>query len=102
MTTREIDPSTPVLVGCGDVTDLTTPATDASSPIDLIAQAGRAALHDTGAAGIAGVVDTVAMLRMFADSAPRFSTTFGRSTNPPKSVAQRLGVNAARHIYTWN
>jgi len=102
MATSNIDPSTPVLVGCGDVTDLTTPATDARSPIDLIAQAGRAALDDTGAAGMAGVVDTVAMLRMFADTAPRFATSFGRSTNPPKSVAQRLGVNASRHIYTWN
>lgn len=102
MTTATIDPATPVLVGCGDVTDLTTPATDARAPIDLIARAGRLALDDTGASGMAAAVDTVAMLRMFADMPSRFSTPFGRSTNPPKSVAQRLGVNASRYIYTSN
>lgn len=99
---RMIEANTPVLVGCGDVTDLTTPATAARSPLDLIAQAGRKALDDAGAPGIGGVIDAVAMLRMFADAAPRFSTSFGRSTNPPKSVARRLGLNPARCIYTWN
>lgn len=97
-----IDPTTPILVGCGDVTDLTTPATDARSPLDLIAQAGRKALDDAGAPGLSGIIDAVAMLRMFADAAPRFSTSFGRSTNPPKSIANRLGLDPARCIYTWN
>jgi acetyl-CoA C-acetyltransferase len=95
-----IDGRMPVLVGCGDVTDHSTPAEQGRSPYDLIAQAGRLALHDTGAPGIAAAIDTVAMIRSFADTSPRFATTLGTSANPPRSLAQRLGLNAARHIYS--
>jgi acetyl-CoA C-acetyltransferase len=92
--------STPILVGCGDVTDLTTPVEAGRSPFDLIAQAGNAALADTGTPALAATIDTVAMLRLFSDTSPRYATKLGGSSNPPKSVARRLGLNAARHIYT--
>lgn len=93
-------PSTPVLVGCGDVTDTLTDAEAARSPYDLIAQAARLALADCGAPGIGAAFDTVAVIRQFADTSYRFATPFGSSTNPPHSVAQRLGLNASRHIYS--
>lgn len=104
MTSKDttIEDSTPILVGCGEVTDMTTPPEQARSPFDLIAQAGRLALDDTGSATIAGAIDTVAMLRRFSDTSHRFATKLGTSTNPPKSIARRLGIEAARHIYTWN
>ncbi|HKV04787.1 MAG TPA: acetyl-CoA acetyltransferase [Candidatus Acidoferrales bacterium] len=92
--------STPILVGCGDVTDLTTPVEAGRSPFDLIAEAGKLALADTGAPSLAATIDTVAMLRLFSDTSPRYSTKLGGSSNPPKSVAERLGINAARYIYT--
>jgi acetyl-CoA C-acetyltransferase len=92
--------STPILVGCGDVTDLTTPVEAGRSPFDLIAQAGKLALADSGAPSLPGTIDTVAMLRLFSDTSPRYATKLGGSSNPPKSVAQRLGINAARYIYT--
>ena len=95
-----VDGRMPVLVGCGDVTDLDTPADAGRSPYDLIAQAARLALQDSGAAGMAAAIDTVAMIRSFADTSPRFATKLGTSTNPPRSVAQRLGLNASRHIYS--
>jgi acetyl-CoA C-acetyltransferase len=91
-----------VLVGCGDVTDLDTPAGAGRSPYELIAQASRLALQDSGAAGIGAAIDTVAMIRSFADTSPRFATKLGTSANPPRSVAQRLGLNAARHIYSYS
>ena len=47
---------------------------------------------------MAQAIDTVAMIRSFADSLPRFATRLGTSTNPPRSVAQRLGLSAARHV----
>lgn len=94
--------STPVLVGCGDVTDLVTPIEAARSPFDLIAQAGRLALDDAGASELAKVIDTVAMLRLFSDTSHRFRTRLGTSSNPPKSVARRLGIHAGRYIYSWN
>lgn len=97
-----IENSTPILVGCGDVTDLTTPIEQGRSPFDLIAQAARLALEDAGAPGLAQAIDTVAMLRLFADTSHRFATKLGSSSNPPMSVARRLGLAPARCIYTWN
>ena len=99
---KPIDGRMPVLVGCGDVTDPDTPVSVGRSPYELIAQASRLALQDTGAAGIAAAIDTVAMIRGFADTSPRFATQLGTSANPPRSVAQRLGLNAARHIYSYS
>ena len=37
-----------------------------------------------------------------ADTSYRFASTIGTSTNPPRSVARRLGLNASRLVYTWN
>ena len=98
--TSPLPDTTPILIGCGDVTDLATPASNARSPFDLIAQAGRLALADTGAPGVAGIIDTIAMLRLFSDTSPRFRTTLGASSNPPKLIADRLGIAATRTIYT--
>src|SRR6185295_17706038 len=100
MQSPHVEDSTPILVGCGEVTDLTTPVEVGRSPFDLIAEAGRLALADAGGKGLAAAIDTVAMLRLFADSSFRFATELGTSTNPPKSIARRLGIDARRHIYT--
>jgi acetyl-CoA C-acetyltransferase len=94
--------NTPILVGCGDVTDLDTPIEAGRSPYDLIAQAGKLALADAGGRDLAGAIDTVAMLRSYKDTSHRFETRLGGSTNPPKSIARRLGLQASRHVYTWN
>jgi acetyl-CoA C-acetyltransferase len=94
--------STPILVGCGDVTDLTTPVATGRSPYDLMAQAAKIALSDAGAEGLSSAIDTVATLRVFSDTSHRFATKLGASANPPKSIANRLGLNASRYIYTWN
>ncbi len=97
------DPRTPILVGCGDVTDLTTPVAAGRSPYDLVAAAARHALADSGAAqALAAAIDTVAMLRSFADTSYRFASEIGTSSNPPLSVARRLGLRASRHLYSWN
>ncbi|HYL34711.1 MAG TPA: hypothetical protein VEV17_02225, partial [Bryobacteraceae bacterium] len=84
------------------MTDVSTPVEAGRSPWDLMAQAGAAALADAGAHGLLQAIDTVATLRLFSDTSHRFATKLGGSTNPPKSVADRLGIHAARHIYTWN
>jgi acetyl-CoA C-acetyltransferase len=97
-----LDERMPVLVGCGEVTDLDTPASAGRSPYELIAQAARLALHDCGASDIDAAIDTVAMIRSFADTSPRFATKLGTSANPPRSVAQRLELNAARYIYSYS
>lgn len=99
---RMLEDTTPILIGAGDVTDMTTPAEQARSPFDLIAEAGRRALADCSAPSLAGSIDTIAMLRLFADTSHRFATKLGTSTNPPRSVARRIGISPAREIYTWN
>jgi acetyl-CoA C-acetyltransferase len=98
----KLEDSTPILVGCGDVTDLTTPIDAGRSPFDLMTQAVKLALADAGALGLLETIDTVAALRLFSDTSHRFATKLGSSTNPPKSVADRLGIRAARYVYTWN
>lgn len=94
--------NTPILVGCGDLTDLDTPIERGRSPYDLIAGAGRLALADAGGTGLKEAIDTIAMLRSYKDTSHRFETRLGGSSNPPKSIADRLGLAASRHVYTWN
>lgn len=102
MTSTVPDLHTPILVGCGDITDIDTPVERGRSPYDLIAEAGRRALADAGGSGLAQAIDTVAMVRSYKDTSHRFATRLGGSANPPRSVAKRLGLDAGRYVYTWN
>lgn len=95
-------PPFPILVGCDALTDSSTPAEKARSPYDLMAAAARGAFSDTQSPTIHQAIDTVAVLRSYADTSHRFATVLGGSDNPPQSVAQRLGLSPTRHIYTWN
>ncbi len=96
------DDRTPILIGAGAVTDTSTPVEQARSPFDLVASAAQKALADCGAPGMAQAIDTIALLRFFSDTSFRFATKLGASTNPPRSVAKRLGIAPPREIYTWN
>ena len=97
-----IDDNTPILVGCGEITDTDTPASAGRPPYDLIAAAARQAIADTGCPAVADSIDTLAMLRSFADTSHRFASPLGGSSNPPASIARRLGIEPARLVYTWN
>ena len=92
-----IDPRTPVLVGVGQASDRTSPPDTAGSPLDLLARAGAAALADAGGRDIA--LDTVAVVRLFADSSPAFASPFGTYTNLPRSLAGRLGATPRTELY---
>jgi len=99
-TDTRIHDSTPILVGCGDITDTRTPFTAGRSPFDLIAEAARRAINDTGAPTLKDKIDTLAVVRLFADSSPRYASRLGTSSNPPKSIADRLHIAPARLLYT--
>src|SRR5206468_1557222 len=63
-----LDPRAPVVVGVGQASGrLGTPGDQGRSPVDLAADAARAALADSGAdpARIAAAIDTVAGVRQF-------------------------------------
>ena len=84
----------------GDVTDSTTPIEVGRSPFDLMSKLHGSRSMTRCASGLAEAIDTLAMLRLFSDTSPRFSTKFGGSRNPPRSISQRLGIHPSRHIYT--
>ena len=99
-----IDPRTPILVGCGQITDTTGQPSSKRSRVAFAAEAVAKALDDTGAK-IGGHmlghhVDALAVMEFFSDSSPRFASPFGRSTNPPKSVARRLHASPRTLLYS--
>ncbi|MDP9845460.1 acetyl-CoA acetyltransferase [Streptosporangium lutulentum] len=101
MTFEDIDPSTPVLVGVGQVSErIGEPGYRCLSSVELAAAAAREAIADTGAvaATVAAAVDTVAGVRQFEISVPGAPAPLGRSTNYPRSVAVRVGATPGRAI----
>ncbi len=92
----------PVLIGAGQITQREPDPAKALGPMDLIAAAGRAAADDAGAGqALLDALDTIVLLRSFSDTSWRFKSPFGGPSNPPKSLAARLGADRAKRlIYT--
>jgi len=95
----------PVLVGVGQITQREPDPSAALGPLDLMAAAARAAAADSGAANngqaLLDALDQLTVIRLFADTSHRFASPFGKQTNPPLSVARRIGAGAVRqHVYT--
>jgi acetyl-CoA C-acetyltransferase len=97
---RPLPPNTPVIVAASQcverLEDHAKPPF--SSPIDLAAQASYHALADAGLN--AGILDTIAVIRTFADTGGGWQAPFGRSSNPPASIARRLNAEPAHRIYS--
>ncbi len=97
----DLHPAATVLVGVGQASErLDEPGYRRRSPVDLAADAARAALADSGAdlAAVTAAIDTVAGVRQFEISHPAAPAPLGRSDNYPRSVAGRLGAVPARAI----
>lgn len=93
-----LDPRTPCLVGVAQYNGRVDNPLDALSPPDMLATVANAALADAG--NIAGAdIDTVAVIRMFADSGPAFASPFGSYSNLPRSLANRIGATPNSLIY---
>ena len=95
-----IDPRTPILVGCGQITDTTGKPSSERSNVAFCAEAANLALADAGTANLGRKIDAVAVLEFFPDISPRFASPFGRCSNPPKGVANRLGAAPRQLLYT--
>jgi acetyl-CoA C-acetyltransferase len=63
----------------------------------MLARVGAAAMADCGGRVIS--LDALAVVRLFADSSPSFSSPFGSHTNPPRSMARRMGRSPRRLLY---
>ena len=95
--------STPVIIGAGEYAERDIPLSRALPPMGIAARAAEAALRDAGGgvSRLAGLIDTLAVVRIFQDSRnrPRQDHGFGRAENPPAAVARRIGANPAHAIY---
>ncbi|WP_207884083.1 hypothetical protein [Acetobacter sacchari] len=94
-------PNTPVVIGVGQSVDrLDSPNYQCWSAADLAAQAARNAFADcTAPAALLARIDAIVTTRTFEDfyGAP---APFGKSSNFPRSVAKRLGINPPHAIWS--
>ncbi|WP_297004244.1 acetyl-CoA acetyltransferase [uncultured Corynebacterium sp.] len=91
------DPTTPVLIGVGQVADPVTAADyHRWSAADLAGEASSAAVTDAGVDP--SVIDTVAVVRQFEISTPLATAPLGKPDNMPRAVAARIGADPARAV----
>ncbi len=96
------DSRIPVLVGSAQFTQREPDPLRALSPLDLTAKVAMLAAEDSGAgARLIDALDSIVVIRSFSDTSWRFECPFGRYTNPPRSLAGRIGAhNTRRLVYT--
>ena len=93
---QDLDNNTPILVAAGQHVEREA---SLRSPMDIAAVAAKNALKDAGLSD-GSQIDTVAVVRLFSDSAPNWHSAFGRTNNPPQSIANRIGAKPAHRIYS--
>ncbi len=93
----------PIIIGVGGgvVEHLAADLMKSSSVQSLAAQAALEALKDAGEIKeLADNLDVVVAVRTLVDSSPMWLMPFGKSSNIPRSIAQRIGVNPATAVYS--
>ena len=86
MGARTIDPRTPVIIGVGQLNHRVDQGADPLEPVDLMAEAVRRAVADTGATGVVDAVDTIRVVALIS----------WRYRDPGALVAERIGATGAR------
>ena len=96
------DPRTPVIVGVGQAAERVGDAGyRGMSAVDLATAAVQAALSDCAAphcGAVTEAIDVVAGTRQFEITGRDGPGVLGRSTNYPRSVANRVGAGSARAV----
>jgi acetyl-CoA C-acetyltransferase len=82
-----IDPRTPVLVGVGQVN---VDGQDAPEPVDLLVEAARRAMTDSGAKGVIAAISSVRVVKILS----------WRYGNPAALVAESLGATPRHTSYS--
>jgi acetyl-CoA C-acetyltransferase len=92
--------NTPIIVGVGQYVKHLHPDSKPpfSSPMKIASEAAKVALADAGIA--ASEIDTIAIIRLFSDSAKAWASPFGGSNNPPESLARHIGAAPRARIYS--
>lgn len=97
--TTKVADNTPIIVGSAQYVERLesdTPVLD--HPMHLASQACIKALTDGKLK--ADEIDAIATIRLFSDSSGAWKSDFGGSTNPPESIARRIGAPAGQRIYS--
>lgn len=69
---------TPIIIGVGQITkDVPQNISDVQNHAELAAEAAQLAIDDTSAENINEAIDTIAVVRTFADSSPLLASLFG-------------------------
>ena len=94
--------SLPVIIGVGQCVSQWNgrPPGKAPSPLSMAADASRVALADAGLAGQACNIDTLAFIRVIADSYKRAPQPHGANTNLPGTLAREIGASPHEAIYS--
>jgi acetyl-CoA C-acetyltransferase len=92
-----VNDNTPILVGAGQYVEREATAT---SPMGIASAAAQAAIASCGGSKIAEAIDTIAVVKIFSDSAKLWESDQGRSNNPPQSIAEVIGANPGSRIYS--
>ena len=96
-----MEDSTPIIIGGGQFTQKIEDPLAALPPMGIAGEAAKAALADTGQTdAITKAIDTIAIVRIFPDSSSLRSHTLGRTNNPPRAVARRIGADPRNAIYS--
>ncbi|MFQ3246972.1 MAG: acetyl-CoA C-acetyltransferase [Arenicella sp.] len=89
----------PVLVACGQVTDRPQSGLNLS-PVEMMAEAARAAVDDSGVANLLSSLDVLVSTGLTVDAAQVKTPVSGMYKNVPKTVANLLKISPKRLIYT--
>jgi len=92
--------SIPVLIGCGQFTDKLA-ATEAATPIELMARVARQAAVDAGPGEtLLQELDTLVAVGLTVDSVESGSSARGMMRNVPNNLCKTLKINPAEQTYT--
>ena len=88
---------TPVIVGAGQYVER---AAGATSPMEIASTAAGIAIAESAGRAVAATIDTIAVVKIFSDSTKLWANAFGRSNNPPQSIAARIGATPSHRVYS--
>ena len=92
--------NTPVLIGCGQVTDRRGPE-EAATPVQLMAEVARRAADDAGPGrALLDALDTVVAVGLTVDSPESGSAARGMIRNVPHVLCRALEIEPQQQFYT--
>lgn len=97
---NDIADNTPVIIGVGQFSErVGEESYKVLSHMDLAGEALKAAITDAGSSGdLADAIDTLGAIRQFEISTEQSVAPFGKSDNPPRSIAKRAGADPERAV----